>query len=318
MKPKKEIAILFFLIVVLGFYISSQNSDKTHYELPEVKEIAKDEITKISIRKKGSEIVLVQDGGNWLVSDEKYPADRSLVDKMINTISGLALTALASESKNYAIYELDEKGRVEVEAYMGDKPARKVTAGKNTPTQQQTFVMINDDHRVYHSKGPIRRDLDLTVSDLRDKKVMSFNDEISEIVLRKGDETMTIVSAAAPVSVDVTEKKGEEAEPEPAMPKWTDPDNKPLNDAEIDGLVDALSNYLCDEFIEDKTKEDFVSPVFTATLKGLNKSYELSFYEKKDGRFPAISSESQYPFLISEWKANKVMKDFKSLLPGKN
>jgi hypothetical protein len=147
---------------------------------------------------------------------------------------------------------------------------------------------------------------------------MSFSDEISEIVLKKGDGIMTIFRAAAPVSVDVTGKKDQEAEPAPAVPKWTTPDNKPLKDADIDGIVDALSNYLCDEFIEDQTREDFVAPVFTATLKGINKSYSLSFYEKKEGRFPAISSESQYPFLVSEWKANKVMKDFKSLLQEQN
>jgi hypothetical protein len=123
MKSKKEIAILFFLIVVLAFYISSQKSDKTHYELPEIKEIAKDEITKISIRKKDSEIILTQDGGIWLIGDKKYPADISVVDKIIDTISGLTLTALASESENYAIYELDEKGRIEVQVYVEDKRA---------------------------------------------------------------------------------------------------------------------------------------------------------------------------------------------------
>jgi hypothetical protein len=63
----------------------------------------------------------------------------------------------------------------------------------------------------------------------------------------------------------------------------------------------------------DKTKEDLKSPVFTATLKGLN-TYTISIFEKKDEQYPAVSSGSEYPFLLSERKANQIMKDFKGLL----
>ena len=112
MKGKKEVAILFFIIAVLAFYISSQKDEKTHYELPAVKEIEAADISKISIKKKDSEIVLVKENDQWRVSDKKYPADSQLVQNMLDAISGLTLTALASESKNYAMYELDDKSRV--------------------------------------------------------------------------------------------------------------------------------------------------------------------------------------------------------------
>lgn len=317
MKSKKEIAILFFIISVLAFYISSQKDEKTHYELPDVSKIETNEIAKISIKKKGSEILLVKEGDKWLVSDKKYPADSSMVDKMIDAISGLTLTALASESKNYGIYELDEKGRVEVEAYKGDKLLRKITIGKNTPTYHQTFVMLDDDHRVYHSKGTIRREFDRTVSELRDKKVMSFNDEISELILKKAEKEMSILRVSAPVSVDMTDEKDEKTAPEAVMPKWTTSDNRAVKEAEVDGIVNTLSDYLCDEYIEDKTKEDFESPIFTATLKGIN-TYTISFFEKQDEKYPAISSQSEYPFLVSAWKADKIMKDFKGLIEEGN
>ncbi len=109
MKRKNEAAILIFLIAVLAFYISSQKDEKTHYELPEVKEIQTGDISKINIKKKDSGIVLVKEAGKWLVGDKKYPADNTMVEGMLNAVSGLTLTALASESKNYVIYELDER-----------------------------------------------------------------------------------------------------------------------------------------------------------------------------------------------------------------
>ncbi len=313
MKRKSEAAILIFLIAVLAFYISSQKDEKTNYELPDVKEIQTGDISKIDIKKKDSGIVLVKEAGKWLVGDKKYPADNFMVEGMLNAISGLTLTALASESKNYVIYELDEKGRVLVEVFKGDDLLRKINIGKTTPTHLQTFVTLDEDYRVYHSKGTIRREFERTVKELRDKKVMSFSDEISEIVLKRGGEEMTIIRAEAPVSVDVTEKGKDPQAPEAEAQKWTTAEGKSLNDTEVDGIVSILSTLKCDDFIADKTKEDLKSPIFTATLKGMN-AYTISLFEKKDEQYPAVSSGSEYAFLLSEWKANKIMKDFAGLI----
>ena len=107
MKGKKEFALLFFIIAVLAYYITSEKSDRTHYDLPEIDKINTEDISKITINRYGSEIVVVREGGVWFVGPEKYPADSSLVGNMLDGISGLNVTALASESENYSIYELD-------------------------------------------------------------------------------------------------------------------------------------------------------------------------------------------------------------------
>ncbi len=313
MRQKKEIAILFFLITVLVFYISTRKNEKTHYELPEIQKLAAEDITKITTGKAGSEITIVKEGDTWLIGDNKYPADSAMVQKMISAVSGLTLSALASESKNYAIYELDEKNRIEVAAYKGDNVLRKIMIGKNTPTHRQTFVMIGDDYRVYHSREEVRKDIDRTVPELRDKKVMSFNDEIAEIVLQKGEEELSIIRTVAPVSVDVAEEKEEPQPPSDAGPVWTTADGRTVKAAEAEGIVNTLSGFQCDEFIEDRQKQDFSNPVYMVQLKG-QETYRLSFFEKEDNKFPAISSESPYAFLVSEWKAKKIMKEFDSLV----
>jgi hypothetical protein len=168
---------------------------------------------------------------------------------------------------------------------------------------------------VFHAEGNIKSDFNKTISDLRDKTVMAFTDDITEIILKKGREEMTVVKATAPVSVDVIreQSKEEEQKTEDPGPKWTTADGKKVKENEVDDIVNTLSSLLCDEFIEDRTKDDFKSPIFTATLKGVN-TYMIFLFEKKDNQYPAISSESEYPFLISEWKADKIMKDFGSLV----
>ncbi len=313
MKGKKEIAILFFVMAVLVFYITSEKGDKTTYDLPDIAKIETGDISRLTIHNKGSEIVLLKENNTWLAGAQKYPADSSTVDKMLARLSGISLTALASESKNYSMYELDNDRKIEVKAFKGDEIIRTISIGKPASSHRHTFVMLGDDHRVFHAEGNIRTDFDRSIPDLRDKKVLAVQDKITELTLEKGDKKISIMKAAAPVSVDVTDPGKEESASEETAPDWTTPDGKKVKNSEIDGIISSLSDYRCDEFIEGKTKEDFTSPVYTATFKGV-KEYSISFYEKQDEKYPAVTSENDYPFMVSEWKAKKIMKELDSLV----
>jgi hypothetical protein len=307
----KEIAILIFIIVVLVFYIYSEKGEKTHYEMPDMAKIEADEISKLQIKKKDSEIVLVRDGGKWFVGTEKFPADSSIVSGILKKVSGVSLTALASESKNYSIYELDDDKRIDVEAYKSGDVVRKIGVGKTASSYRHTFVMIDSDYRVFHATGNLKSDFNKSLSDLRDKNVMSIEEEITGLMLNKGNEALTLVKTSEPVSVDITEKKEEQAVAE--EPKWTTSDGKDVKAEEVDGLIKNLSSLSCNEFIEGKTKADFHSPVFTVTLSGIN-TYTVSIFEKKDNQYPAVTSQSDYPCLIAEFKADSIMKNFGSLV----
>ncbi len=312
MKGKKEIAILFFVMAVLVFYIKSEKGNKTTYKLPDIAAIETGDISRLTIHNKGSEIELLKENSTWLVGAQKYPADSSAVNKMLKQVTGISLSALASESKNYSIYELDDDKKVKITAFKGDEVMRTISIGKPASSHRHTFVMLGDDHRVFHAEGNIRTDFTKTVPDLRDKKVMAVQDEISELTLQRGDSKMTIVKATAPVSVDISDQNAEE-QPVDEGPKWTTADGRPAKDSEIDSIISSLSDYQCDSFIEGKSKQDFTDPVFTAVFKG-TKEYSISFYEKQDDKYPAVTSENDYPFMVSEWKAKKIMKDLDSLI----
>jgi len=165
MKGKKEIAILFFIMAVLVFYIKSEKGDKTTYKLPDINKIEASDVSKITINTNDSEIVLIKENNTWLVGTQKYPADPSTVDKMLTQISGISLTALASESKNYSIYELDNDKKIKVKAFKGDNIIRTISIGKPASSYRHTFVMIDNDHRVFHAEGNIRSDFIKTVSE---------------------------------------------------------------------------------------------------------------------------------------------------------
>ncbi len=312
MKGKKEIYIHFFVMAVLVFYIKYEKGDKITYKLPDIDTVETEDVTKLTISRNNSETLFLKEDNKWFISPQKYPADPSAMDKMLGHISGLTLTALASESRSYAMYELGDDKKVEVKAYKGDTILRAISIGKPASSHKHTFIMLDNDHRVYHADGNIRTDFSRTVPELRDKKVMAVQDDIIEMRFQMGDKELTVVKATAPVSVDVNAKKAVE-EPVNDGPKWTTSDNRRVKDGDVDSIIGSLTDYRCDEFIEGKTKDDFTSPVYTATFKGV-KEYSISFYEKQDEKYPAVTTESEYPFLVSEWKAKKIMKELDSLI----
>jgi hypothetical protein len=308
---KKEYIILALIIIGLSAYLIVQKQDKTHYTLPEFENIEKNDISKMVINRKGSDVTLSREKNGWYILPHHYPADSGMVESMLVSISTLSLTALASESKNYTPYELDENNRIEVTAFKEETPLRSVSIGKAASSFHHTFVKLADDYRVFHAAGNLRNFFDKTVSGLRDKEVLKIDDEITDLKLRKGEDEITIVRKSPPVTPDPDrQKEGEQVLP---AQKWETPDGKPAVDSEVDDIVNTLSGFTCDEYIDDKAKEDFVSPVYSVSLRGL-KEYTISFFDKTDNKYPAVSSENHYPFFVSSWKAERIMKDLESLL----
>lgn len=310
MKHKKEYIILLLVIGLITTYLAVRHKGQMHYALPLPKKIEKKDITKLAIRKDGSELTLTRENDTWRILPEKYPADGGLVDKMTDALGGITVTALVSESKNYPLYDLDEKHRLEIEAYGGDSLLRRIDIGKPASSYRHTFIKLDDDPRVYHAKGSLRTVFDRTADNLRDKTVLAIQEDITGMELRKGKTHLVLVKTPAPVPVTTDQEKGAA---EAAPPAWRTDDGKPVNEKEVDELIRQLRNLKCDGFVEGGKKEDLKSPIYMVSLQGA-KTYTLSLYRKKDERLPAVSSGSDYPFYISGAKADRIMKDPKAIL----
>jgi hypothetical protein len=319
MKRKIEAILLGLVIAALTAYLLFSREDGTHYSLPELPRIDKGQITRITIRKGGSGLELKRDAEGWRILPEGYPADERAVDRMLETLSGLRLTAMASTSENDSLFDLDEASCVQVAAFRGDDRLVEIRIGKAAPTYRHTFVKLLDDSRVYHAEKNFRSDFDKDVSSLRDKQVLRIDEEVSEIILTAaGGKPLHILRTAAPTDVDPTADNGT-AEAEGSAPgaaRWETIEGMPLEEKEVDNLVKTLSNLQCDGYLEEG-KADLGAPTFSASLKG-SKNYELSLYGQKDGKTIATSSESEYPFLIADWKATRIKKNPEGLLKKKD
>jgi hypothetical protein len=165
MKVKKEYAILAVVIVALGLYLFFRNTDRTTYTLPELPAVKTQDLTKIEIGKGNQTVVLTRKDDGWLVAPGDYPADGTLVDRMLDALADLKVTALVSETRNYTRYELDENQQIRVTAYQDDKAVRSFRIGKAAETMRHTHITLSDDPNVYHAQGNFRQDFDQSVDE---------------------------------------------------------------------------------------------------------------------------------------------------------
>ncbi len=309
---KKEYVILAVIILALSVYLILRNPDRTHYELPTVPVIAGD-ISKIEISKVDSSISLNKEDDTWHIAPKGYPADGSKVENMLDVIKDVTLTAMVSESKNYTRYDLNDENKITVKAWAGDKLGREFELGKAATSYRHTFVKLADDHRVYHAQGNFRSKFDQTVDNLQDKKVLSFDgSEIQEIRVTKGKQEIALSRTQVPADVAPAKKAEAEspASEKKEQPVWQTADGKKADQAKLSQLLRSLSSLRCEKYVDDRKKEDFTDPIFTIELRG-TEEYTLSIFAKtdKDAKdYPAVSSANDYPFLLSESKADDLMK----------
>ena len=319
MKSKKEYIILIAVAAVLALYLVFHQSDRTLYELPEMADISEKEITKIELKTPDETVQLEKQAGKWVIKPQGYPAADAKIEKMIDTIQDFELTALVSESQNYARYQLTDDGKIIVKAWADGELARAFAIGKAAPSHRHTFVKLPDDPNVYHASNNFRSKFNQSLDDLRDKAVLALNaEEIQTIEIQNKDDQLTIGRTqpqpevtASPDDADAAAEMPEETTPK--KPLWQDAQGNDMAESDVEDLLDTLSNLKCQSFIDDKQKSDFSDPIYTVTLTG-PETHTLFIFDKvtEDGeKYPAVASGSNYPFYLSSHKAKNIMEAFK-------
>lgn len=323
MKLKKEIVILVVVIVGLSIYLLTRQTDRTLYRLPQLPPVSAQSITRIDINGPEGMISLNRADDSWTIGEQKYPADRAKVSRMLDAISDLSLTAMMSESKDYVRYDLTDENKISVKAWAGTTPERELDIGKVGPSFRHTFVKLAGDANVYQARNNFRATFEQGVEDLRDKSVLSFAaSDIQEIRLTKGTEAMTLVRHEAPLAETETGEKEEgdtakeTSPPLKAKMVWQANDGRTAASAKVDELLAAVSQLACEKYITDHVTADYKDPIYTLELEG-QKAHRLSIFAKRnetDTSYPAVSSDSSYPFFLADWKAKQLMPAFEDLL----
>lgn len=315
MKLKIEYVMLFVVILGLSVYLLYSEKDQTHYQLPEPAPLSAADVTKLEITREGNSLVLNKRDDQWYIGPEDYPADSRKVEKMLDAVATLSLTAMVSESENYERYDLHPDKKIAVRAWQGTSLVRSFAIGKTAASFRHTFLTLKGDNKVYHAAGSFRNDFDNGLPDLRDKTVLSFQtQDIQQLTVIKEDGQIDFVRGELPVQVEPSD--GDTEAPAPSSPPqivWNTPE--PEDDItgdkdKIERFLETLSRLSCDSYVQNAKKEDFTEPIYTVRLKGLEE-LSLSIYAKETedaSLYPATSSQNAYPFHLRKAQAENVMK----------
>jgi hypothetical protein len=310
MKLKKEYLILTAVMVALILYLALHRSNRTHYTLPEISSIPGKHISKIEFEKADGTVVLNKKDNSWHIGPKEYPADSDKIEDILNIIENLRVTALVSESKNYVRYDLNPDKKIHIKAWQGKSLIREFDIGKPAATYQHTFVKLAEDPNVYHARGDFRQKFDPTVEDLRDKTVLLFVQKDLREIKIVGDKKIVALDLEQVVTADgekkdAADKAGKSSGPQAS---WVDANGKKVDAVKVGRLLGFLNRLECEAYMDDSKKDDFKHPIYTVTLQGA-KEYTLSIFIKKnkdEKTYPAVSSENDYPFLLSDTQINSL------------
>ncbi len=315
-KIKREYIILGVILILLVGYLIFKNSNKTNYKLPSINKIKKDDVIKVALLKSNKTVVIQKENDKWYIIPEKYPVNGTKIDDMLKILTDLTITDLVSESKNYALYELDDEKKVNVKAYSkDDKIIREFEIGKTASTYNHTFIKLVDNPNVYYAKEDFKSKFDVKADDLRDKTVMKFDlKQITSMTMNNTKEKFAINKTSNNTDIKIDSKNSSSSSSSkssetPSKDVWKTDAGIEVNDDEVSDILETLSNLNCENYINNKTKKDYNFPIYSLTLKG-TKEYTILIFKKDGESYPAISSENDFPFLLTSWKAEKMMKKY--------
>jgi hypothetical protein len=323
---KKQYVFLAAAIIVLSAYLALRSTDKIHYELPELPKIQKKDITALSMEKQGRRLVLKKDGDSWKTDPDKYLAASEQMDRILDSITSFALTDMVSQAKSYDRFNLTDHKKTTVKAFSGDKCIREFDMGGIAGTGRHTFVRIPGDDRVYHARGNLADLFTADIDEVRDKTVLMFNpNEIATVRLDHLDAVLIIDRAQVPESPAADAGVGEGGQEDKTSIRkekevtWKAADGRPVDEEALTRLLSSVSELKCQKFIYDRKKEDYSKPRYAVTFTGA-RPYVLSLYsegpeeKEKPVSYQVVSSESDSPFVLPQWKADEIIRGIETLM----
>jgi hypothetical protein len=240
----------------------------------------------------------------WQLLPQQYPVDPGRIEDILSTLSTLKTTALASESKDYQRYELDDDHKVRVRAWTGDRLRRDFELGKAAPSFRHTFIKLENDHRVFHARDNFRHKFDLDATALQDKAALELTPA----------SVKSFVISSATVDTEFSRLEGDDDQ---AAPEWQRADGEAADRAAVEKWIGTLSNLQHQGFADGISETDLGKPIYTIALKGEG-SHTLAIYEKRPSdsdRYPAVSSRADFPFYLSGSQAEQIMLKAAELMP---
>ena len=154
---------------------------------PKILELKDADIKQIEIRHHEGETTIVKRdaGGKWsIIAPQALAADQTAVGAITSAVTSLSSDRVVDENAtNLPSYGLDP-ARVAVIFTMADGKTHTVSIGEDTPTEGNTYAMVDGDKRLFTIASFGKSALDKQSKDLREKHLLIFDqDKLSRVEL---------------------------------------------------------------------------------------------------------------------------------------
>ena len=194
MKTRGLLAAVIILAALGGLLFWSNRKQKAEAAkpaaetTPKILTIPEDQIKEIRLKKKAADEIVVRKGddGKWQIVEPKpQRADQDAVNGVASALSNLNGDKLVEDkATDLAAYGLNAP-TLDVTVVKKDGKTQDVSLGDDTPTGSGTYAKLASDGRVFSIAGYVKTSLDKSPNDLRDKRLLTFDqDKLTRVDLQ--------------------------------------------------------------------------------------------------------------------------------------
>jgi len=189
--------VLFAVLAGLVYWSNRQkakeDSAPPKSTAPDVISVPQSDIAKIELKKKdGQDVVLERSGGNWsITSPQSWPADQDTVNALVSSVARMTSDSVVeqktSDPGQYGLAAPTET----VVIGLKDGKSKTLLLGDDAPTGGEVYAMAAGDPKVYTVGSFNRSSIDKSADDLRDKRLLTFNqDSLARVELSSKGQDM--------------------------------------------------------------------------------------------------------------------------------
>ncbi|MEN6537456.1 MAG: DUF4340 domain-containing protein [Bryobacteraceae bacterium] len=147
---------------------------------PKVLSIPQDQFQQIGIAKAGTEALVIRKAGsgNWeMVAPKQWPVDQDAVAGLVSALSSLDSSRVVEEKMSDAAQFGLASPSLEVRILRKDGKTARLLLGDDSPAGGGSFAKVDGDPRVFTIATFNKSSLDKSPVDLRDKRLLTFDQE---------------------------------------------------------------------------------------------------------------------------------------------
>jgi Domain of unknown function (DUF4340) len=161
---------------------------------PKILSIPEDQIKEVRLKKTGAETVLLRKGndGKWqIVEPQPLRADQDAATSLVSTLSNLNADKLVEDkAADLSAYGLNSP-TLDVTVVKKDGKTQDFYLGDDTPTNSGAYAKLAGDGHVYTVASFVKTSLEKTPNDLRDKRLLTFDqDKLTRVDLQGNGEAI--------------------------------------------------------------------------------------------------------------------------------